>query len=368
MGVSKRLYFGIMNEIFGIGREGLDFLQPYPLLQAFFIIVVFVFLAFIVDWIFSGILRRIVSRTTNDLDDRAIEIMHRPIFMSVVAVGLVLATSRLGLSPQLQTTTINIIQTILIVVWLIFGLRFARLIIASMTRNERHFKFVQASTEPLVSNAIIVLLLLAGAYSILVSWDINVTGLVASAGIVGLALSFAAQDTLANLFAGMAILADRPYKIGDYIILDSGERGEVRHVGLRSTRLLTRDDVEVSIPNGIMGAAKIVNETGGPEDRYRIRIGIGVAYGSDIDKVMETLRDAADAHNEVQTDPEPRVRFRNFGESSLDFELLCWIMRPADRGRVTHELNCDVYKRFGEAGIAIPFPQRDLYIKEMPQT
>jgi MscS family membrane protein len=356
-----------MNEILEFGREGFDFMQPYPLLQAFFIIAVFVFLAFIVDWILSGAVRRIASRTSNDLDDRAVEIMHRPIFMSVVAVGLVLATSRLSLSPQLQSTTVNIVQTILIIVWLIFGLRFARLIIASMTRNERHFKFVQTATEPLVSNAIIVLLLLAGAYSILIAWDINVTGLVASAGIVGLALSFAAQDTLANLFAGMAILADRPYAIGDYIILDSGERGEVKHIGLRSTRLLTRDDVEVSIPNGIMGAAKIINETGGPADRYRIRIGVGVAYGSDIEKVMETLRSAADAHTDVQADPEPRVRFRNFGESSLDFELLCWITQPADRGRVTHELNCDIYKRFGEAGISIPFPQRDLHIKEMPR-
>lgn len=343
-------------------------MQPYPLLQAFFIIVGFVFLAFIVDWVFSGVLRRIVSRTTNDLDDRAVEIMHRPIFMSVVAVGLVLATYRLRLGPELQGTTINIVQTVLIIVWLIFGLRFARLIIASMTRNERHFKFVQTATAPLLSNASIVLLLVAGAYSILIAWNINVTGLVASAGIVGLALSFAAQDTLANLFAGMAILADRPYSIGDYIILDSGERGEVRHVGLRSTRLLTRDDVEISIPNGVMGAAKIINETGGPVDRYRIRIGVGVAYGSDIEKVMETLRGAADAHPKVQQTPEPRVRFRTFGESSLDFELLCWIMQPADRGLVTHELNCDIYKRFDECGISIPFPQRDLYIKEMPRT
>jgi MscS family membrane protein len=358
----------MMDEILSIGRASLDFMQPYPLLQAFFIIAAFVFLAFIVDWMFSGAVRRIVSRTTNDLDDRAVEIIHRPIFMSVVAVGLVLATYRLGLSPQLQSTTIEIVQTVLIIVWVIFGLRFTRLIIASMTRNERHFKFVQPATEPLLSNAIVVLLLIAGAYSILIAWDINVTGLVASAGIVGLALSFAAQDTLANLFAGMAILADRPYSIGDYIILDSGERGEVQHVGLRSTRLLTRDDVEISIPNGVMGKAKIINETGGPVDRYRIRIGIGVAYGSDIEKVMETLRGAADAHATVQAVPEPRVRFRNFGESSLDFELLCWIMQPADRGRVTHELNCDIYKRFSESGISIPFPQRDLHIKEMPRT
>jgi small-conductance mechanosensitive channel len=211
-----------------------------------------------------------------------------------------------------------------------------------------------------------VVFFLVAAYAILVAWDADVTGLLASAGILGLALSFAAQDTLSNLFAGIAIMADRPYQIGHYIILDSGERGEVTHIGLRSTRLLTRDDVEVSIPNSIMGSAKIVNEASGVPNRYRIRVRVGVAYGSDIDKVMRTLLELGTGHEMVRDTPKPRVRFRSFGESSLDFELLCWIDRPADRGIVLHELNCRVYEKFTEVGISIPFPQRDLYIKEIP--
>ena len=211
-----------------------------------------------------------------------------------------------------------------------------------------------------------VLLFLAGVYGILLAWDADVTGLVASAGIVGLALSFAAQDTLANLFAGVAILADRPYQIGEYIILDSGERGEVTQIGLRSTRLLTRDDVEVSIPNGSMGSAKIVNEAAGIPNQYRIRVSVGVAYGSDIDKVMDVLLDVGKTHPKILNRPEPRVRFRQFGDSSLNFDLLCWIAKPAERGLVLHEVNCQVYRKFTEADISIPFPQRDLYIKEMP--
>ncbi|MFW2405584.1 MAG: mechanosensitive ion channel family protein [Gammaproteobacteria bacterium] len=354
-----------MDEFLKFGREGFEVLQPYPLLQALLVIIIFLVLAKIVDTIFTSVLRKIVSRTSNNFDDQLIAIIHRPIFTSVAAIGLVFATWRLKLEPGVQNATTDIIQTLLIIVWLIFGLRFARLIVAAMTRNDRHFKFVQPATEPLFSNAVAVLLFVAGVYSILVAWDINVTGLVASAGIVGLALSFAAQDTLSNLFAGMAILADRPYAIGDYIILDSGERGEVQHIGLRSTRLLTRDDVEVSIPNGVMGSAKIINEAGGPAHRYRVRVAIGVAYGSDIDKVMELLLEIANDHPKVQPTPAARARFRTFGESSLDFELLCWIARPADRGLVIHELNCAIYKSFGENDVMIPFPQRDIYIKEM---
>ena len=183
----------------------------------------------------------------------------------------------------------------------------------------------------------------------------------ASAGIVGLALSFAAQDTLGNLFAGIAIVTDKPYRIGDYIVLDSGERGEVTHIGLRSTRLLTRDDVEISIPNGIMGKAKIVNESGGPHTKYRVRVAVGVAYGSDIDQVIAVLMQDRDDPRGGLPHPEPRVRFRQFGSSSLDLELLCWIEQPALRGVILHELNCEVYRRLAARESRFRSPSR-MYI------
>jgi small-conductance mechanosensitive channel len=205
---------------------------------------------------------------------------------------------------------------------------------------------------------------LVGMYLFLLAWGVNVTGLVASAGILGLALSFAAQDTLGNLFAGVAILIDQPYRIDDYIVIDTGERGRVTHIGLRSTRLLTRDDEEISIPNGIMGRAKIVNESGGPHVKYRLRVPIGVAYGSDIDQVISCLMKISSEHPNVCRDPEPRVRLRTFSDSKIEFELLVWIAEPVLRGLVLHELNCELYRSFAHEGIAIPFPQRDLHIKD----
>ena len=93
---------------------------------------------------------------------------------------------------------------------------------------------------------------------------------------------------------------------------------------------------------------------------------MGVAYGSDIDHVIATLEKVAAENVAVCTDPAPRVRFRTFGESSLDFQLLCWIDRPVDRGRINHELNCSVYKAFADSDIEIPFPQRDLHVRTMP--
>lgn len=347
-------------------RDWMEFLGPYPWARALQVIVVFVLLAGLVDRLITGIVRRLVARTETHLDDRLLRILHRPIFATVALMGLLLAAAEFEFTDRVLLTTTAIVKTILVLLWFGFAIRASRLVFGAMRDWEDRFEFVQQSTEPLFKNAVAVLLFVAGVYAILMAWDADVTGLVASAGILGLALSFAAQDTLANLFAGVAILADRPYQIGEYIILDSGERGEVTHIGLRSTRLLTRDDVEVSIPNGVMGSAKIVNEASGVQNRYRIKVSVGVAYGSDIDKVMDVLLKVGNEHPLTRQTPEPRARFRTFGASSLDFDLLCWIENSAQRGFAVHELNCEVYKQFNEAGITIPFPQQDLYIKEMP--
>ena len=121
------------------------------------------------------------------------------------------------------------------------------------------------------------------------------------------------------------------------------------------------------LPNATMGNTRIVNESGGPHEKYRIRVRVGVAYGSDIDQINDVLMEVATQEPQVCDDPEPRVRFRNFGPSGLDFELLCWIENPELRGRVLHSLNSTVYKRFMAEGIEIPYTKQDLYIKELPE-
>ena len=190
--------------------------------------------------------------------------------------------------------------------------------------------------------------------------------MLASAGIVGIAVGFAAKDTLANLFSGVFIMADAPYKVGDYVVLDSGERGKITHIGIRSTRMLTRDDVEITIPNSVMGNTKIINESGGPYEKSRCRIPVGVSYDSDIDLVRSVLMDVANSTDTICREPEPRVRFRRFSGSSLDFELLVWIENPEIKGRIIDVLNTAVFKQFKANNIEIPYSKHDLYIKEMP--
>ncbi|SVD36121.1 uncharacterized protein METZ01_LOCUS388975, partial [marine metagenome] len=186
----------------------------------------------------------------------------------------------------------------------------------------------------------------------------------ASAGVLGIVLGLAAKDTIANLFSGIFIMVDSPYKEGDYINLDSGERGYVMNIGIRSTRIMTRDDIEITIPNSVIANAKIINESGGPHEKERVRLSVGVAYGSDVDLVKNILVDIAKNSELISQKFEPRVRFREFGESSLNFQLLFWIDKPEARGRTLDALNTAIYKEFNNNNIEIPFPQRTVHLKK----
>jgi MscS family membrane protein len=193
-------------------------------------------------------------------------------------------------------------------------------------------------------------------------FGIPLTAVFASAGIFGMAVALAARETLANLFGGASLLLDRPFKTGDYITLDTGERGKVLEVGLRSTRILTRDDVLITMPNSIITNSKIINESA-PKSDFRVRIQVGVAYGSDIAKVEEVLLQVAAEEKMVKKKPAPSVMLRGFGTSSVDFELLCQAYWARDKGMLMHCLYKNVYLSFQEAGLVIPFPQRDIHIQ-----
>ena len=343
-----------------------ELIGPNVYLQAAIIAAAFMIVGKIADWVISGIIGRIANKSVNEYDDRFVALVHRPVFLSFVLLGLALATRRMGISATPEFITIGVLKTIAIFVWFSTLSNLMKLLVEVFSRT-KDSKIVQTGMLSLLHNVMKIVVVALTGYFLFLAWNINVTAWLASAGIVGLALSFAAKDTLSNLFAGVSIIMDAPYKTGDFIILDSGERGVVTDIGLRSTRILTRDDIEITIPNGVIGNGKIINEAGGPSSQHRIRVAVGVAYGSDVDQVIEVLEEVAVENNDVLVTPAPRVRFRLFGESSLDFELLVWIARPIDRGRVKHELNCAVYKALNKYNIEIPFPQRVLHVRTMPE-
>jgi len=338
-------------------------------MQAAVAVIGAILLAWIFDRFLSASLRRLTARTRFQFDDVLVEYLHKPIYLTLVLIGLALAINLLQfeLGEGIEGIVFSVLLTIGYIAWSIFLLRATSSVLRAISVSERHLPLINPQSLPLFQNVAMIVIVVFAVYIIFTAWNIDMTAWLASAGIIGIAVGFAAKDTLANLFAGVFIMADAPYKIGDYVVLDTGERGEITHIGIRSTRLMTRDDVEITVPNSVMGNTKIINESGGPHTNYRIRVAVGVAYGSDIDKVREVLMDIALHDEAVCREPEPRVRFRQFGASSLDFELLCWIEQPMLRGRVLDSLNCKVYKRFIEEKIEIPYSKHDIYIKQMPQ-
>mgnify|MGYP002628706953 FL=1 len=282
--------------------------------------------------------------------------INQSIYLSILGAGFFFAFSQLTL-PELAHFFINgIIKTVLIITWA----KTSQLIIYEtlkwFSKRKKRGIVIQPSTLPFFENIAFILIWGGTIYFTLISWDVDLTAWMASAGIIGIALGFAAKDSLANFFAGIFIIADSPYKIGDFIILDGSERGKVTEIGIRSTRMLTPDDVEITIPNSIIGNSKIINITGGPYEKSRVKVQVGVSYSSDIDLVREILYKVGADSPLADHVIEPKVRFMEFGDSSLNFELWVWA-QPEDLLHVKDDLNSAIFKAFKQHNITIPFPQ-----------
>jgi len=345
----------------------LAFLGDRPYLQAAVVIVVAVLAGMAVVWLMGRILKGITRRTKSDLDDAIIALLRSPVFVTVLLLGILAAIAIVEPGEGTQAVLKNSIKTIFIVFWLAFAIRATTAVLSYAVRHPNYIRAVQPATRPLFETGAKLIILSLGVYFILVSWGVDPVGWLATAGIAAVAIGLAAQETLGNLFAGISILADAPYKIGDYIVLDRVDRGKVTRIGIRSTRILTRDDLEVTVPNSIIARSKIINESAGRWMKQRLRIPVGVAYGNDVDQVKQALLEAVHGLDGVCDTPEPWVKFHAFGDSSLNFEIRCWTEDPDQRGRTTDRINTSVYKALARHGIQIPFPQRDLHIKEMPE-
>ncbi len=183
-------------------------------------------------------------------------------------------------------------------------------------------------------------------------------------GALGVGIGFGMQAIVNNFVSGLILLFERPIKVGDVIQLSDGQQGRVMNLGLRATTIQTFDRAEVVVPNGDLIASQVTNWTLGDRS-MRLIIPVGVAYGSDVERVMRVLMAVATESNQVLDDPRPKVYFLNFGESSLDFELRVWISDFDNRFVVQSALISEIDQRFRVEGVEIPFPQRDLHLRSV---
>lgn len=354
----------VMDPIVDWVRDQLGEITSSPWGQAALAMGAFLLLAKLVEILLSGICKLFLRRTSTLLDDKLVELMRKPVLQTVVLIGVVVTVAVLEFATGTEQVVKHVASTLITLSWAIFLLRGSKVFLQAASDEKARFQLLEQRTYPLFSNLATVVIVALTTWVVISIWGADMTGWLASAGVVGIAVGFAAKDTLANLFAGVFVIADAPFRVGDYIVLDTGDRGQVVHIGLRSTRLLTRSDVEITIPNSVIASGRITNQSSGPSRKMRVKLPVQVAYGSDIDQLREILLEIAKSEDLVQSHPVPNVRFRAMADSGLNFELMFWVEDPSLRGRTIDAVYTAVYKRLTKAGIEIPYPKRDVYLHQ----
>ena len=298
------------------------------------------------------------------IDAQIFKLIRRALFLSLVMVaGTYLV--RLTHVPILE----KIFHALLIIFLAIPAKEFLVIAIGYLQKTIAH------RTESKVDDIIFELLtrfsgFIILATAIIIALDllgVNVMPFIAGAGVAGVAIGFAAKDTLSNLIAGILLIIDRPFEVGDRIEVWSAPAGtatwgDVIDIGLRATKIKTTDNIVIIIPNNEIMLRDIINYTTITE-KIRVRINIGIAYDADMQKAKDIILRVADTAAWVAKQPPPVVVVKNFGDSSVDLQLRVWIDDARKRIHTISYITDRVKTVFDEQGIEIPYPKRDIYIK-----
>lgn len=337
---------------------------PNPALNGIVIILIFGLLAWIVQHLFAFIIRRFTKRTPTEIDDQILSTLQKPVYITVILLGVYLSMDGLLAGDQAMSTIKNILVTLLFIIWAYALSSVSGLVLEDFKdklETDRQAK-IDSDVIPFIENLIKAGLFALAILMALDLWGVDITPVLASAGVAGVAVAFAAKDTVSNLFGGVSIFMDRPYRVGDYVYIDNQYRGEVIDIGMRSTKIRTRDNILITVPNSVMVTQSVVNETG-YDPKMRLRIPLGVTYDSDLENVEYVLKGIAKEHQGILDDPHPRVRYREFAESAINLEFLVFIKYPAEKGKITHDLIKSIKKAFQEENITIPYPHRRVLLE-----
>jgi small-conductance mechanosensitive channel len=312
----------------------------------------------------SETVRRFFARFK--LDTNFIAIVTTILSLSALVFFTVNAVNAAGI-PLLWTAPMPGVALSLVQIFLLIGLLIAVFWVSSRTKR---FLFnrvlvksgldraLQYAIAQIVSNLVLVV----GIFIVLENTGIHLGALTVFAGAVGVGVGFGLQNIASNFISGLVILAERPITIGDRVEV-AGVAGQVELIRARSTVIRTNDNIAMIVPNTKFIDSPVTNWTYG-DPRVRFRVPVGVAYGSDVNKVRNALIAAGASNPHVLQDPAPSVFLKQFGESSIEFELVVWSSEMSHRpSRFKSDLNFAIEEKLREAGIEIPFPQRDLHIR-----
>jgi small-conductance mechanosensitive channel len=317
------------------------------------------------SFLFGGMIASAAKRSARSLDDRVLSAARRPVTHALFLIGCYVAAHRSPL-PQLWMRRLD--AALLIVGVLLITLALTRAWAIFIEWYARRSSTAEAGLlgphfAPLLSKLGRAVLILLAAITILQQLGVNVASLVVSLGVGSLAVGLAAQETLANLFAGFTLTLDRPFFVGDRIQLTTGEVGDVEIIGMRSTRIRTADETVVIIPNSVLVKDRLVNLSR-PTRELVVRIDVNVAYGTELALAKQVLAEAARSTAYAGSGMEPVVIVTQFGESALTLRVVLQARDYSEAHLARSEVLEAIYRRFDELGIEFPFPVRRIIRQE----
>jgi len=348
---------------------------PAVIIFAFQFILI-VFLSFLIRWFWRNVLIKLAHRTTTNLDRRLFEATYTAVQIAFIAAGLKFTWNLYGeaiigylkLIPWIDTAFVLRVSNDLCFLFLAFSILYLiwKVVFAFVEWFEKDFaKATETTLDEKIAFSLRKIfkggIYIFGFMIIADHFKWPISKVWAAAGIGSLAVAFAAKDTFANMISGVIILFDRPFLVGDRVELNDGTFGDVVDIGLRSTKILSFDNTINIIPNAEMSAQRIINHSY-PDIKLKVALKIGVAYGSDMDKVKRVLSEVLRDHPLVLNEPPWGIWFTEFGDSSLNIFIRFWIKDYKDKFDVTDEINMAINRKFSEEHIEIPFPQRDVHM------
>jgi MscS family membrane protein len=336
-------------------------------LQTGISVVLVLFVIVVGRWMVTLILdrsiRRIVGKTQTSLDDVLLDTIRLPLYWLLVILILRFAVERLDyINHDWQQGIDNVFYVLYFIVVFFFAWRF----VGNLFNWYGKEIALQTDTDldeqllPFFSRVALIILAIIGIITLLGHFDVDVSAMVTTLGIGSLAIALAAQTALADTISGFMIMIDRPFRIGDRIeIRDFDTWGDVVDIGLRSSRIRTRDNRMVIVPNSVIGKSLVVNYSY-PDSQYRIEIHIGVGYGTNLEFARQTMIDAVRKVEGVLQDKPVEALFLEFGDSALIFRVRWWIDSYVDTRRMFDAVNSALLHALEDAEIEVPSPQLEV--------
>ena len=340
-------------------------LRQNKYLYSLAILISFYLLSKIVVYISEKIILRITKKTETNIDDLIVKKVNGPISLILIFIGFRLALFPLGIKQDILDVLEHIISSLIIITISYIVIAVVGIVIDNWGRKvaEKTKSTFDDEMIPLFHRFSRIFILIIGMLFILPVWGIQIGPLLASLGIAGVAVAFALQSTLGNIFGGVSLILDKSIKVGDKIRLDNDTMGTVMDVGLRSTKIKTWDNEFITVPNGKMADARILNFMQ-PNPTVRAAIDFGVEYGSDTSKVRKVVLGTISKIPNVLKEPAPLAVMMEMSDFALKFKAFFWVKSFDIKFDTKALATEEIYNALRKANIGIPFPTRTVYLKE----